>query len=99
VSPRQYLADDLARLLDGEPAGLSCDVLAARLGRRRVDVLAVLQSDPRFTHRGRGRGSKWRTTAELPASASSDGLGRILLPWNDLDPSGVPAVRRTGKSA
>jgi hypothetical protein len=59
------LADDLARLLDGEPLGVSCDDLAQRIGRRRSVVLDVLRADPRFMHLGIGRGSRWRVSARL----------------------------------
>jgi hypothetical protein len=54
------LADDLARVLDAEPLGLSCAELARRTRRRLADVLAALRGDPRFQHDGRGRGSRWR---------------------------------------
>jgi hypothetical protein len=53
------LADELARVLADEPAGASCDLLAIQLRRRRTDVLAALDQDPRFVHIGRGRGSRW----------------------------------------
>lgn len=90
----QALADDLAHVLDCEPLGLSCRELARHVGRRRGDVLAALRVDPRFEHSGRRRGSKWRIASETPASTPQAQLGSILLPWFDLDPSGVPVVGR-----
>jgi hypothetical protein len=74
------LGDDLALVLAGEPLGLSCDLLALRLHRRRADVLAVLEADARFEHRGQRRGSRWVLAARRPLPASSDGLGRIDTP-------------------
>jgi hypothetical protein len=53
------LADDLARLLDAEPDGLSGRELARRVGLRLSAVVAVLREDPRFVHDGAGRGSRW----------------------------------------
>jgi hypothetical protein len=53
------LADDLARVLAGEPGGLSWRELTRRAGRRPADVGAALRADPRFRHAGRGRGSRW----------------------------------------
>jgi hypothetical protein len=53
-------ADDLERVLDGEPFGLSGRELARRVGHRRSEVLTVLRADPRFVHAGTGRGSLWR---------------------------------------
>jgi hypothetical protein len=98
-SAAELLADDLARVLEGKPFGLSCDTLALRLRRRRGDVLAVLEADPRFEHYGHRRGSRWRIATEAPLLASRDGMGRILLPWPDIDPSGVPVVGRGAESA
>jgi hypothetical protein len=69
------LGDDLARVLDGEPAGLSCDALALRVHRRRRVVLATLRTDSRFERRGRGRGSRWLAARTAPR-ARQDGLGR-----------------------
>ena len=92
------LADELTNVLDGEQFGLSCDQLALRLRRRRSDVLAVLRSDPRFEHDGRTCGSRWRMTTEPPLSASWDGTGRNVLPWDDPDPSGVPVLFRDPES-
>jgi hypothetical protein len=63
------LAADLAAVLVVEPVGLSCDVLARRVRRRRSEVLAAVRRDPRFVHQGGRRGSRWRL---------QDGQGRRL---------------------
>jgi hypothetical protein len=70
------LGDDLAHVLAGEPAGLSCDELALRVHRRRRVVLATLRTDSRFERRGRGRGSRWVLAARTAPRARQDGLGR-----------------------
>jgi hypothetical protein len=93
------LARSLLDLLAGRSEGLSCDEIAARLRRRRSDVLVVLQADPRFEHNGRTHGSRWRTTPR-------DGMGRVEnatradgRSWPELDPSGVPVIARGPESA
>jgi hypothetical protein len=70
------LADDLAAVLAGEPLGLPCAELTARVKRRRGDVLAVLRADPRFERHGENRRSRWR----LAAGAGRGGMGRALEP-------------------
>ena len=69
------LADMLADLLAGEPAGLSCDVLARRTRRRKADVLDALRADSRFEHRGQRRGSRWRLAAGTDREGRSEQLG------------------------
>lgn len=86
------LADDLAAALEGEPLGLSGRELRRRIGRRHVDVLAALQSDPRFRHHGDGRGSRWRIATEPLISTPWETQGTEDLPQNDLDPSGIPVI-------
>lgn len=88
------LADDLAQLLDGELSGFSCNTLALLLRRRRSDVLAELQTDPRFERTGEGRGSRWRTTPHVPLSTPWGGMGRKDRWRPDLDPSGIPTLPR-----
>lgn len=80
------LADEIASLLALAPRGLSCDELAVRTARRRTAVLAALRSDPRFTRRSAGRGSRWLLIPPL-----WDGLGRI--PSTSLNASVVPDRR------
>lgn len=72
------LVDDLARLLDGQPAGLSCDGLRARVNRRRTDVLATLRADPRFQHVGAGSRSRWQLSDRR--GRRRDGSGRVDRP-------------------
>jgi hypothetical protein len=91
------LASDLARLLDGEPFGLSGRELARRVRRRRVDVLAALRVDPRFEHSGRTHGSRWRLRRR--AGPNGNRLTRDDLPWAELDAAGVPVVGRGAESA
>jgi hypothetical protein len=88
------LADDLARVLEGEPFGLTCRELRRRVGRRLADVLAALEEDSRFEHSGRSRGSRWRIAAERPHSASWVRMGTEDSAGFYLDPSGVPVVGR-----
>jgi len=88
------LAPEIAAVLAEEPFGLSCDVLAKRLARRRADVLAALRADTRFEHGGTRRGSRWRLAPE-----PWDGLGRKDRRSLDLDPSGVPTLGRRAASA
>ena len=91
------LADDLRRVLDTEPCGLSGRELARRVRRRHVDVLAELRADPRFEHDGRTRGSRWRLRQGAGANGSRSGGDE--LPWLKLDASGVPALGRPAGSA
>ena len=45
------------------PAGLSCTELARRLRRRRADVVAVLEDEPRrFTRSGSTKNARWTLT-------------------------------------
>ena len=69
------LADAIAAVLAVEPAGVSCDELARRSHRRRMEVRRVLHSDQRFAHRGNRRGSRWQLVAPPPTLAR-DGRGR-----------------------
>ena len=39
--------------------GLSCTELARRLRRRRVDVVAVLEDEPRFARSGSTKNARW----------------------------------------
>jgi hypothetical protein len=78
VTDRDQLALELADVLAVEPLGLPLDALARRVRRRRVEVLAVLQADPRFTHSGQTRGSRWRL----------DGSGRNGTEWDGITSSG-----------
>lgn len=56
-----HLADLLAATLrEGPPSGLSGSDLTRRTGRRKLDVLAVLDADGRFHRVGRGRSTRWR---------------------------------------
>ena len=80
------LAADLAAALAAEPAGLSCDELAARLHRRRTDVLTALRADPRFDHSGRSRGSRWRLGPALAAGTEWDGGRSEDRPFRDRSP-------------
>jgi hypothetical protein len=64
VTNRALLGDDLARALARAPDGLSCDALAERLRRRRVDVLATLRSDARFDCMGHTRARRWRLVSD-----------------------------------
>jgi hypothetical protein len=91
------LAADLAHVLAAEPCGLPCCELVRRLQRRRGDVLAVLRTDARFKRRGRTRGSRWQLAASEGQGRNGTGLGRNVLPWLELDPSGVPLARREPK--
>jgi hypothetical protein len=91
---RDPLPDDLARVLDGEPFGLSCDGLAGRLHRRRAVVLAVLRDDPRFEQHGRAKGSRWRITPGETGGRTRTGAIGDAVPWVELDPSGVPLAGR-----
>jgi hypothetical protein len=91
------LADDLRRLLGEEPIGLSCDALAKRLHRRRAAVLAELRSGSCFEHAGRTHGSRWRLARRR--GRDSDGTSAPQLPWDGLDPSGVPVSGRRALSA
>jgi hypothetical protein len=93
------LGDDLSRVLDGEPFGLPCVELVARLKRRRGDVLAALRADPRFEHEGRTRGSRWRLAADAGLGRNGAGSGAIGLPWLALDPSGIPIAQRSQEIA
>ena len=93
------LADDLARVLDGEPLGLSCYELARRVQRRRADVLAELRADPRFEHEGDRRGSRWRLAPETARRTCWDGWGPIVTGWGGLDPAGIPTGRRSQEIA
>jgi hypothetical protein len=68
-------ADELVALLADAPVGLSCVELARRTGRRKADVLETLRWDPRVRHEGRGRGSRWRVTATMTASAPREQKG------------------------
>jgi hypothetical protein len=86
------LADDLAGALEREPLGLPCAELAARLHRRRSTLVAALRVDPRFEHEGRTRGSRWRLVAEMPSGPNGNRSRRNDLPWDELDPSGVPVL-------
>ena len=52
------LADRLAALLCERPR--SGSDLARETGRRKLDVLAVLDADGRFVRVGRGRSTQWR---------------------------------------
>ena len=88
TAERRPIADDLARVLAAEPVGLPCRELARRVHRRFVDVLAVLRADPRFVHRGRTRGSRWRL------SAPQDRMGANHPARPDLDPLGIPIIGR-----
>jgi hypothetical protein len=72
----ERLVEDLFVVLSAAPFGLPCDLIARRVQRRRTDVLAALRADPRFEHRGGGRGSRWSLAAENPLEGSWDGLGR-----------------------
>jgi len=90
------LGDVLAELLAGEPAGLSCDVLARRTHRRKADVLAKLRSDSRFEHRGQRRGSRWIALADRrPPRASPERLGTTDRPGSvsDLPPAAGDAQK------
>jgi hypothetical protein len=97
--PAAPFADDLAALLEREPLGLSCRELRRRLERRLSDVRSALESDRRFAHSGRGRGSRWRLAAGDCVSASWVRLGSQDLPWSDLDASGVPVLARGPQDA
>jgi hypothetical protein len=92
VNSRQYLADELARILEGEWAGLSCRELRRRTGRRMADVLAALGRDKRFEHSGGGRGSRWRIVMEPPVSTVWETQGNEDRRWLGLDPSGIPTL-------
>jgi hypothetical protein len=70
------LTDDLVAALAAEPTGVSCDTLAARLHRRRADVLLALRGDPRLARTGTTRGTRWRLVAQIPGGTEWDGLDR-----------------------
>jgi hypothetical protein len=92
------LGDELARMLDREPTGLSCDALTRRVHRRRAIVLAALNADPRFLHEGNTHGSRW-LRAPIPLETRPippRGDPRL---WASLDPSGVPIIGRRAESA
>jgi hypothetical protein len=72
------LADRLA-LAIVEHGPLPCERLARTVKSRTCDVRDPLRRDPRFEHRGAGRGSRWRLGLE-PPERPWDGLGRILSP-------------------
>jgi hypothetical protein len=64
-SAADLLAGNLARVLAGEPLGLSCRDLASLVHRRPGEVAAILEAHPRFVHNGgRKRGSRWRLDPE-----------------------------------
>lgn len=94
VPPIGVVDDDLAALianvLTDEPVGTSCDELARRLHRRRIEVLRTLRSDGRFVHRGDRRGSRWRLAVTAP-TGSRDGRGRTDGVWG-----GVLTARPSG---
>jgi hypothetical protein len=92
------LADDLRRVLAEHPYGLPCAELARRVHRRRSDVLATLRTGP-FEHRGRTCGSRWRVAAGSRRRGSRARTGSNVLPWDELDRSGVPAIGRRTLSA
>jgi hypothetical protein len=89
------LADDLARVLDREPFGLPCHVLARRVHRRRAVVRAALDADERFEHDGRTHGSRWRVAASMVRGPNGNSAGPNERGAPDLDASGVPLVHRT----
>lgn len=69
------LADDIAQVLQEEVSGMSCDTIARTLRRRKHDVLETLRSDPRFTHAGSRRGSRWRLAADDGRARARDQMG------------------------
>jgi hypothetical protein len=86
------LADDLARVLHGEPLGLCFHELARRVGRRDSLVRAALRDDRRFARIGTGRGARWRVRnrrekprADLGREAEEQARVRAMLdlrgPW------------------
>jgi hypothetical protein len=95
----RVLADDLRRVLAEESFGLPGRELARRLRRRRADVLAQLQSDPRFKHSGRTRGSRWRLAEKEGRGPNGNRPAAHELRWDELDPSGVPVIWRRALSA
>jgi hypothetical protein len=92
------LGDELAREIDREPVGLSCDALARRVHRRRAIVLAALNADPRFQHEGNTHGSRWRRAAVSLETRPIPSRDDPSL-WASLDPSGIPIVGRGAESA
>lgn len=70
----ELLARDIDAVLVAEPLGLSCDLLARRVRRRRCDVLAVLTVRAQFVHDGHTRGSRWRLDASGRDGTEWDGI-------------------------
>jgi hypothetical protein len=94
------LADDLAALLAGEPVGLPCAELVARLKRRRGAVLDALRGDPRFEHQGRNRGSRWRLVAGAGPGRNGAAFSAAGQAGQGIDPDPAPARReRAGERA
>jgi hypothetical protein len=74
MTDRAPLAVDLVRVLAAEPSGMSCDMLATKLARRRAHVLAALRDDQRFEHVGGGRWSRWQLSVGTDGGRVQDGL-------------------------
>jgi hypothetical protein len=74
-------ADDLECVLAAEPRGLSCDGLSRRLHRRRTEVLAVLQSNPRFERVGRTRRARWRLRDGMGRNDRGEPSVVVVLEW------------------
>jgi hypothetical protein len=72
------LTADLEALLTAEPFGLSCNALARKMRRRRTDVLAALDTDPRFLRVGKTNGRRWRLAPMT--EGVRDRTGRTLQP-------------------
>jgi hypothetical protein len=92
-APRTTAISMLAAIeLRRNTAGLSCDQLARQLGRRRADVLHVLEDEPRrFTRRGQGRWTRWTL-------ARGHGTDRTALPGGDAT-DGPPEPTRARRAA
>ena len=55
--------------------GLSCTELARRLRRRRADVVAVLEDEPRFARSGSTKNARWRARAHGTELHALRGVG------------------------